>query len=188
MARALNDGNRDLIEATLDGLALAETEDFLDVGFGGGYGLRLASRSTSGALYGADFSPDMVVRAHGALVDLCRSGRLSLVTADVASLPFRDGLVHAIATTNTIYFWPDLGGALRELRRVVAPGGRVAFGYTGRDKMRGFSHITDHGFTKFAPEDLEGPLADAGFVEVQTRALSGAVTEGDFVTTAVRAG
>lgn len=188
MARALNDGNRDLIEATLDALALVDGEHFLDVGFGGGYGLRLASRSTSGALYGADFSPDMVVRAHDALADLCRSGRLSLVTADVTSLPFRDAVVHAIATTNTIYFWPDLGGALRELHRVVAPGGRVAFGYTGRDKMRSFAHITDHGFTKFAPEELEGPLGEAGFVDVQTRALAGAVTQGDFVTTAVRSG
>lgn len=184
MARALNDGNAELIDAALDALELGGSDRLLDVGFGGGRALREAARRTEGALFGVDFSPDMVLAGHRALRDLCAAGRLSLLTADVASLPLRDGVVDAVVTTNTIYFWPDLPAALAELHRVLAPGGRVAFGYTGREKMERFEAVTQHGFTTFRPEDLEGPLGEAGFSEVRTIALDGAVTEGDFVTVA----
>jgi SAM-dependent methyltransferase len=128
----------------------------------------------------------MVARGHRALWELCAEGRLSLVTADVADLPLRDALVDAIITTNTIYFWPDLSAALGELSRVLAPGGRIGFGYSGRAKMRSFDNITRHGFTTFEPPDLERPLADAGFTSVETIALSGELTTGDYVTVARR--
>jgi ubiquinone/menaquinone biosynthesis C-methylase UbiE len=186
LARGLNDGNAAQIDATLDALAVQDPDHVLDVGFGGGHGLRVASRRTRGRLYGVDFSPDMVARGHRALSDLCAEGRLNLVTADVTDLPLRDSLVDAIITTNTIYFWPDLDAALRELSRVLAPGGRIAFGYSGRTKMEGFGNITRHGFTTFEPPDLERPLDDAGFISVETIPLSGELTTGDYVTVARR--
>jgi len=186
MTRGLNDGNAMLIDATLRSLGLGADDAFLEVGFGGGRALELAAMLTDGPLWGADFSPDMVREGQRRLAALTRSGRLNLITSDVGALPLRDGLVNAICTTNTIYFWPDLPGALSELRRVLRPGGRVAFGYTGRAKMQQFDEITRHGFKLFEPGDLEGPLALAGFTAVTTRALTEGVTEGDFVTRAVR--
>ena len=39
MTRGLNDGNAQLIDATLDALAINAGESLLDVGFGGGYAL-----------------------------------------------------------------------------------------------------------------------------------------------------
>ncbi len=186
LARGLNRGNAAQIEATLDALSLGANDALLDVGFGGGHALRVASTRTTGALYGADFSPDMVARAHRALGDLCAAGRLDLFAADVTRMPLRDALVDAIITTNTIYFWPDLPGALGELWRILAPQGRIAFGYSGRDKMASFSNITRHGFETFEPADLERPLANAGFERIETLALDGELTRGDYVTIARR--
>ncbi len=186
LARGLNDGNAEQIAATLDALDLDGTDSFLDVGFGGGRALRLASRKTRGALYGIDFSPDMVARGHRVFADLCAEGRLDLISADVSDLPLRSELVDAVITTNTIYFWPDLPRALRELFRVLVPGGRIAFGFSGREKLAGFGNITKHGFTTFEPGDLERALVEAGFAAVETRALDGELTRGDFVTVARR--
>lgn len=182
MTRALNDGNAELIGATLEALALRANERFLDVGFGGGLALERAAHMTTGALWGVDFSPDVVVEGSRRLSYLIARGRLNLLQADVQRLPQRDGLVDAICTTNTIYFWPDLAAALRELRRVLAPGGRLAIGYNGRDKMRKFDSITRHGFRTFVPDELEPLLREAGFSDVRSTALSGRVTQGEFVT------
>lgn len=184
MTRGLNEGNADLIDATIDALAIGGDDVVLDVGFGGGRALRIAAERTRGALYGVDVAPDMVAQGQRTLAALVRSGRLSLLTADVTALPLRDGLVDAICTTNTIYFWEDLDAALAELARVLAPGGRVAFGYTGSDKMRRFDEITRHGFRTFTPDELAPALRAAGFDEIRSEALYGRVTEGDFVTLA----
>jgi len=184
MTRGLNDGNAELIGSTLDALALQPTDRFLDVGFGGGLSLRRAAELTNNALWGVDFSPDMVAAGQRSLAELIARGRLNVITADVAALPLRDGSIDAVCTTNTIYFWPDLEAALRELRRVVAPGGRAAFGFTGRAKMERFDDITQHGFRKFEPDELESALVAAGWSAVRTEALQGKVTRGDYVTVA----
>lgn len=185
MTRALNDGNAELIEATLRALALRPSERFLDVGFGGGRAIEQAAQQTSGALWGVDFSPDVVASGFRRMARLVGEGRLNLLHADVADLPLRDGCIEVVCTTNTIYFWPDLTAALRELRRVLSPGGRIAFGYTGREKMQRFDTITRHGFRMFMPDELEAALHEAGFRAARSEPLAGKVTVGDFVTTAV---
>jgi SAM-dependent methyltransferase len=91
MTRGLNDGNAELIGATLAALELRGADQFLDVGFGGGLSLRRAAEQTQGALWGVDFSPDMVAQGQRSLGALIASGRLNLITADVAALPLRDG-------------------------------------------------------------------------------------------------
>lgn len=186
MTRGLNDGNAELIDATVDALALGPGERFLDVGFGGGRSLRRAAAQGAGALWGVDFAPDMVREGHRYFAELVSGGRLNLLTADVSALPLRDHLVDAICTTNTVYFWPDLPGALSELARVLAPGGRIAFGYTGRAKMERFSSVTQHGFRTFVPSELEAELRAAGYVEVKSTDLAGKATDGDHVTYARR--
>lgn len=183
MTRMLNRGNAEMIASTVDALALTRTDSFLDLGFGGGLGLQLAAEKTDGPLWGVDFSPDAVLSGAAMMTPLIAAKRLNLICADVAELPLRDGLVHAICTTNTIYFWPDPARALRSLRRVLrADGGRLAIGYSGAEKMRGFDPITRHGFTTYEPEPVEAMLRDAGFEAVRTIALSGPATRGDYVT------
>jgi arsenite methyltransferase len=125
----------------------------------------------------------MVAQGQRSLAQLIVNGRLNLITADVTALPLRDGSIDAVCTTNTIYFWPDLQAALRELRRVVAPAGRIAFAYTGRAKMLRFNNITQHGFIMYEPDELESALRAAGWTAIRTSAQSG-ITQGDYVTVA----
>lgn len=187
MTRLLNRGNAELIEAAVDALALQRAETFMDLGFGGGLGLRLAAGRTDAALWGVDFSPDVVLEGATGFRSLIRAGRMNLICADVADLPLRDGLLNVILSTNTIYFWPDPARALSSLRRVLGPRGRLALGFSGATKLReGFDKVTQHGFTLYEPDRVEALLREAGFSGVRTIALSSQATQGDYVSLAAR--
>jgi SAM-dependent methyltransferase len=184
MTRVLNRGNAELITSVIDALALARDHTFMDLGFGGGLGLKLAAARTTAPLWAVDFSPDVVLEATRTFSALIASGRMNVLCADVADLPLRDGLVHAICSTNTIYFWPEPARGLRSLRRVLRAGGTLALGYSGATKMRSFGPVTQHGFTSYEPGQIEALLRDAGFTKIRTTALAGTNTEGDYLSLA----
>lgn len=53
--------------------------------------------------------------------------RLPLVRADALALPFRDGALDGATGHSLLYLLPDPAAALREVARVLRPGGHVAF-------------------------------------------------------------
>jgi SAM-dependent methyltransferase len=180
MTRLLNRGNRDLVEATLDGLRLGPEARLLDVGFGGGVLLDLARRRGARHLAGVDPSVDAVAFLRGRSAHW-RGVDVRLEIGAVESLPFADGAFDLVATTNTVYFWPDLGRAFGELRRVVAPGGWLTVGYTGSAKLRAFGEITRHGFHFHEDGAVRSAAERAGFRAIEVAELHGRVTEGDRV-------
>src|SRR5262249_21321757 len=46
--------------------------------------------------------------------------------ASVSHLPFPDATFDVVTAVETHYYWPDFAGDLREVRRVLKPGGQVA--------------------------------------------------------------
>jgi arsenite methyltransferase len=179
MTRALNIGNRELIEATLDGLPLAPGCALLDVGFGGGALLELAHRRGVRRLAGVDPSEAAVAFARSKLRLSGAELRLELGVAE--RLPFDDGSFDVVASTNTVYFWPDVAAAFRELKRVLRPGGVLTLGFSGTAKLRDFGEITRHGFHFHEEDALVAAAVAAGFTGVRVEALHGRVTEGDRV-------
>jgi arsenite methyltransferase len=179
--RVLNRGNAELITAAVDVLELQQSDSFLDLGFGGGLGLTLALSRTAAPVWGVDFSADVVVAGMETFRKPIAAGRLSLLCADVADLPLRDGLFRAICSTNTIYFWPEPLAALRSLRRVLGSEGRLALGFSGPAKMQGYGQLTTHGFTLYEPEAVEALLSEAGFARIETLPQGGRFSSGDFV-------
>jgi len=180
MTRLLNRGNRDLIAATLDGLELAPGCRLLDVGFGGGLLLELAHRRGVRRLAGVDPSEAAVAflrRRPGRL----EGAELRLELGVAEALPFEDASFDVVASTNTVYFWPDLARAFSELRRVLAPGGVLTLGFSGAAKLRGFGAITRHGFHFHEDRELLAAAAGAGFASARLVELHGRVTEGDRV-------
>jgi len=69
----------------------------------------------------SDFSPGMLgeVRAQ-----VARIGRpFALIAADVQTLPFHDAAFDAVIANHMLYHVPDIPRAIREIRRVLVPGG-----------------------------------------------------------------
>jgi ubiquinone/menaquinone biosynthesis C-methylase UbiE len=98
----------------------------LDLGVGPGTSaIELARSDPARWLVGLDVSARMLRRAAAR----ARAGgvALPLVRADALALPFRTGALDGATGHSLLYLLPDPVAALAELRRVVRPGGRVAF-------------------------------------------------------------
>ncbi|RSN62127.1 SAM-dependent methyltransferase [Streptomyces sp. WAC 04229] len=105
-------------------LGLREGDRVLDAGCGTGRALPplRAAVGPSGLVLGADLTPAMLQAAVRAGRD--RDGRLLL--ADVAALPLRARSLDAVFAAGLIAHLPEPGVNLRELARVVRPGGALA--------------------------------------------------------------
>jgi SAM-dependent methyltransferase len=109
----------------LDALRLREGERVADLGCGPGL-LALDMRARvgdGGAIEGIDLSPDMIALAQRRCAAYANIG---MRVGDVGALPFQDGAFDAAVCTQVYEYVPDVERALRELHRVVRPGGRVA--------------------------------------------------------------
>jgi demethylmenaquinone methyltransferase / 2-methoxy-6-polyprenyl-1,4-benzoquinol methylase len=80
---------------------------------------------SSGLAVGVDFTPAMLVRAHGALV-----------LGDALRLPFPDGAFDATVSAFALRDVADQGGALAEMARVTRPRGGIALVEVGRPRRQ----------------------------------------------------
>jgi SAM-dependent methyltransferase len=110
--------------AILAELDLDPDDRLLEVGCGGGAFLRRALESGCSAA-AVDHSPEMVRLARELNTDAVAAGRLEIVESDAASLPFADESFSAAVMTGVLGFLPDPVAAFAEIRRVLAPGGRL---------------------------------------------------------------
>ncbi len=161
----MNRGNRDLNARAIDLLDVAADSRVLDLGFGGG--LTFGPLLKRGAqVFGVDRAADMVEAAEGRHRPAVAAGRLVLRTGEVQDLPLDDAAVDRVLTVNTVYFWPDLARALREVRRVLAPGGRLVIGIRDGSVMQ---QVSPEVFTLRSPEELRSAIEAAGFSAVRVQ-------------------
>src|SRR5439155_27069202 len=98
----------------------------LDAGTGPGTLVRELARRLPGLqVYGIDLPEDMIelARAHARREHLEK--RVQFASGDVAHLPYPDQSFDVVVTTISMHHWSELAQPLRELYRVLRPGGRV---------------------------------------------------------------
>lgn len=105
-------------------LALTPNDYLVEVGCGGGALLREALKSGCRAA-AIDHSPDMVRLAKEVNCDAVAEDRLDVQQASADYLPFPDMTFTCAVMTGVLGFLPDPIAALREIRRVLAPNGRL---------------------------------------------------------------
>jgi len=159
-------------EAAIALLDLQPTDRVLEVGFGHGRTLaRVASTLTRGVAVGIDHSEAMVRAATRRCGRLLRDGRVVLQCGDSARLPFPDGHFDKAYAVHTIYFWPQPSDHLKEIHRVLRPGGRIVLGF--RSKEHGTTEdFPPNVYVFYGIEDVRRMLADAGFDRIETHTPS----------------
>jgi len=99
----------------------------LDVATGTGLVAAALVRRYGCRVVGLDQSPEMLGRAEQRLRgDPQLAGRIELVRGEAEALPFADGEFDHLTFTYLLRYVDDPGAVLRELARVVKPGGRIA--------------------------------------------------------------
>lgn len=120
---------------TISLLGIQPASSVLEIGFGPGVSSQLASEQASeGLVVGIDHSATMVQAAAERNAAAVRTGRLQLKQGDVASLPYPEASFDIAFSLHSIYFWPNALDAVRELKRVLKPGGLLAITIQPRDK------------------------------------------------------
>ncbi len=111
--------------ALVSAVAPADGERVLDVATGTGLvAAELLSRADC-TVVGVDQSPQMLAAARARFAS-GGSGRVELVEAQAERLPFPDGSFDALTFTYLLRYVDDPAATMRELARVLRPGGRIA--------------------------------------------------------------
>ena len=155
--------------------------------------LALAALEAGGDVVGLDFSERMLERARR------KSDAVEWVQGDVTALPYEDGSFDAVTVGFGIRNVPELQAGLRELARVLRPGGRFGCLEITRPRgvLRPFFRLWFDGLVPLlgrilpggaaytylpasvrrfpGPTDLAAAMEQAGFRNVRYRLLAGGI-------------
>jgi SAM-dependent methyltransferase len=148
-------------------LGVRPADKVLEIGFGPGVAIAELVSAGAGHVYGLDHSGVMLRQASRRNAAAIRAGRVTLIRASADELPpALDGPFDAIFAINSHGFWPAPAQQLSELRRRLAPGGRIAI--AAQPRCPGATADT----SRSAASDIGHLLRDAGFTQMRTETLS----------------
>lgn len=149
-------------------------ESVLDVGCGTGTLAIAAARCVgpTGSVVGIDASPEMIARAKKKAMKAGAEAVFEHATA--GALPFPDAHFDVALTTVMLHHLPRSARqqCVREVRRVLKPGGRVLavdFGQPAASRRGWLARIHRHGHVDVA--DLRGLVTEAGLTIVESGAV-----------------
>lgn len=163
---------RPLHRRLLDALSPAGGALLLDVGCGtGNLALRLAEElGPEGRVVGVDPSPAMLRQARAKP----RPPGVLFVLAPAERLPFPEGTFDAAVSCVSMHHWARPRTAIRDVARVLRPGGRVALADMRaldpvRKRVQGRLHPDHH--EGWEPDAVAELFLEAGLRQVRRRAL-----------------
>lgn len=173
MARAMNVGHATMTEWGLQQFTVPKGAAILDVGCGGGATVRrLATLAPEGTVMGLDYSPTSVAVSRDTNAKEIEAGRVKIEQGSVAALPYPDGTFDIVTAVETHYYWPELPANVREILRVLKPGGTFAL---IAETYRGGPYRLLYGLVMpllgaafLSDAEHRNLLAQAGFAEVST--------------------
>ncbi|MDP4549516.1 class I SAM-dependent methyltransferase [Alkalihalobacillus macyae] len=112
---------------TIKQLNLRNDENVLELGCGGGYAMKLLlNHPNVRGVVGLDISKTLIQSAKIRNKKEIKKERAQLVHGNVQNLPFEDNKFSTVFSIHSIYFWEDLSLVVKEIHRVLKPGGSVA--------------------------------------------------------------
>lgn len=172
LLRGMNITHSGLTNWGLTHVAIRKCDAILDVGCGGGRTVhKLAGIATRGRVYGIDSSEASVIVSRRANKQFIETGQVEIRHGSVSSLPFPDSEFDLVTAVNTHCHWPDLVAGMKEVLRVLRPGGTLMI-LAGAYKGGRHSALNER-FVQLinvacqSRDELGGLLAAAGYSGVQ---------------------
>jgi len=112
-----------IFEPTLPLMDVKPTDRVLDLGCGSGWATRLiAKRFHPKKIVGIDISDEMVRRAEEQSKGIAN---IEFRQGAAEKIPLPDGSIDKIFSIESFYYWPDQMAGLKEVKRVLTPGGKL---------------------------------------------------------------
>jgi ubiquinone/menaquinone biosynthesis C-methylase UbiE len=157
-------------------LELRADDRLLDVACGAGKLVRAVAPEVARAT-GVDLSRGMIEQARRRVAQDAPVGGAApeFLVGSSDRLPFAEGEFTAVVTTTAFHHFPDPAASVREMLRVLEPGGRIVIGDLSRDTapMKAVDAVlkrVEEGHVAMQPRHgIERLLADAGARVIRSR-------------------
>jgi ubiquinone/menaquinone biosynthesis C-methylase UbiE len=166
----MNENHREISEFAFECVYVNVNDDILDIGCGGGVNIEKFLKLTSGNVDGLDYSEVSVSESIKRNSDAVESGRCNVIQADVSDMPLDNESYDLVTAFETIYFWPEIGEAFKEVFRIINPDGQfmIAQGTDGTHPDDEKWLATVEGMSVYTSPELEKYLLDAGFKNIKS--------------------
>jgi ubiquinone/menaquinone biosynthesis C-methylase UbiE len=178
VVRAMNLSHATMTNWGLQQVQVPKNAAILDVGCGGGETVRrLAALAPEGKVIGVDYSAASVAVSREINAEEIEAGRVQVEQGSVAALPFPDRTFDIVTAVETHYYWPDLPVNVRDILRVLKPGGTfalIAETYRGGPFRLLYSVVMPLLRAAYLSDaEHRDLLTQAGFTDVRTMHVSG---------------
>lgn len=183
VAHMMNESNLGMTLNTIDALDLRDLHNLLEIGHGNcGHLETLLSKAHKLEYVGLDISETMFEEAQRINRDLINKGKISFKLYDGTRIPFDDGTFDRVMTVNTIYFWTDPDEFIREIARILKPGGLCVITYGQKEFMKNLPFVGKH-FRLYDNNDVSALIknSDLNLVEILERTENVRTKTGELV-------
>jgi len=168
IARLIAIAHRSVYKSVADALNLQPEDDYLEIGCGPGFFIKsYASHVRSVA--GLDHSEDMISLATHYNHKRVEDGTAEFRRGDASQLPWEDEKFSAAAVVMSFPFWTKPLESLKEIHRVLRPGGRVViclgWNADADDWIGHIPHVERYGIRLYTGKELQTMFQEAGFSE-----------------------
>ena len=127
VANKMNESNAGLYNFVLDHMDILNSQVIMEIGCANGKFLeKIHAKARDVQVYGLDYSPEMFAEAKRLNRQKLDAGGLGLYLGSSEAIPLASGIVDQAFCINVVYFWEAPVDHLREIHRVLKPGGRFA--------------------------------------------------------------
>jgi ubiquinone/menaquinone biosynthesis C-methylase UbiE len=173
----MNRGHEKVWRWGLEHTTIAPDAVILDVGCGGGGAVKILAQVTPrGKVCGVDYSEDVLRTARRVNRALIVQGRVEFEHGSVSDLPLPDNRFDLATAFETTIFWPSLVDDLREVLRVLKPGGTLLIANEAyrdarfEERNARWAQLT--GFQPLqTPQETRQCLIEAGYTRVEVDTL-----------------
>jgi ubiquinone/menaquinone biosynthesis C-methylase UbiE len=167
IARSMNQVNSEILDSTIQLLEIKPADRLLDVGFGGGGAMeRMIRQARGGLVAGIDTSGAMLRYTRKKFKPEIVQGEIEVREGSASDIPYDGDYFDKICTINCIYFWPDPGAGLKEILRVLKPGGMLVIAVYLKEEFQRYPPAS-FGFNVYSDAQMLEMLDAVGFGEAR---------------------
>lgn len=142
----------------------------LDIGCGSGLNVkRTYEKSYNAKSIGVDYSEISVKKSKETNNELIKKGFVEILKANVLDMPFEDNMFDVITAFETVYFWPDIIDAFKEVKRILKYGGKfsIILECNGHYSSHLDALVEKENCKFYNDEELRKLLFEAGFSSLE---------------------